>query len=111
MLEVPVWAEAVFLLFEGSLVERWSCSCRQGVIDGVTWLPWFGVGVQSESRVWCLRDVFVVLPVVPRGHSLGAWGLGCHRLFVAGSPFSWCSEFEGRAFLLTGFRVLCGNFR
>ena len=74
-------------------------------------MPLFSVGVQSRPRMWCLRDVLVMLPVVPRGHSLGAWGLGCHRLFVAGSPFSWCSEFDGRAFLVTRFRVLCGNFR
>ena len=74
-------------------------------------MPWFRFGVQSRPRVWCLWGVLVVLPVVPRGHSLRAWGLGCYRLFVTGGPFSWCSKFEGRAFLLTGFRVLCGNFR
>ena len=74
-------------------------------------MPWFSVGVQSRPRVWCLWDVVVMLPVIPRWQSLGAWGLGCHRMFVARSPFSWCSEFEGRAFLVTRLRVLCGNFR
>ena len=43
-------------------------------------MPWFRVGIQGRLKVWSLRSILVVLPVVPRGHSLGAWGLGCHRL-------------------------------
>ena len=51
-------------------------------------MPWFGIGVQGGLRMRCLWDVLVVLPVVPRGHSLGAWGLGSHRLSVAGVDFA-----------------------
>ena len=50
-------------------------------------MPWFCVGVQGRLKVWSLRGVLVVLPVVPRGHILGAWGLGSHRLSVAGVDF------------------------
>ena len=51
-------------------------------------MPWFCIGVQGRLKVWSLRSVLVVLPVVPRGHSLGAWGLGCHRLSVTGVGFA-----------------------
>ena len=51
-------------------------------------MPWFRFGVQRRLKVWSLRDVLVVLPVVPRGHSLGAWGLGSHRLSVAVVDFA-----------------------
>ena len=84
---MTVWSEAGFLLLEGSRVERCGCSCRQGVVGGPG-LPWFRFGVQRRLKVWSLRDVLVVLPVVPRGHSLGAWGLGSHRLSVAGVDFA-----------------------
>ena len=72
-------------------------------------MPWFRVGIQGRLKVWSLRSILVVLPVVPRGHSLGAWGLGCHRLSVTGVGFARCSEFEGRSFLPAGFRVLLGD--
>ena len=72
-------------------------------------MPWFRVGIQGRLKVWFLRSILVVLPVVPRGHSLGAWGLGCHRLSVTGVGFARCSEFEGGSLLLAGFRVLLGD--
>ena len=72
-------------------------------------MPWLRVGVQGGLKVWFLGDVFVMLPVVPRGHSLGAWGLGCHRLSVTGVGFAGCSEFEGGSFLLAGFLVFLGD--
>ena len=46
-------------------------------------MPWFRVGIQGRLKVWSLRDVLVVLLVVPRGHSLGAWAsvvTGCLSL-------------------------------
>ena len=73
-------------------------------------MPWFCVGVQCGLRMMCLWGVLVVLPVVPMGHSLGAWGLGCHRLSVTGVDFAGGSEFDGGSFLLAGFRVLLGGF-
>ena len=73
-------------------------------------MPGFRIGVQSRLKVWFMRGGLVVLPVVPRGHSLGAWGLGCHRLSVTGVGFARCSEFEGGSLLLAGFRVLFVDF-
>ena len=52
----------------------------------------------------------MVLPVVQRGHSLGAWGLGSHRLSVTGVDFAGGSEFEGWSFFRAGFRVFLGGF-
>ena len=51
-------------------------------------MPWFRVGVQRRLWMRCLGDGVVMLPVIPRGHSLGAWGLGSHRLSVTGVDFA-----------------------